>query len=425
MLAKRKFQNFVGTYGDQSISGKKTFTENLVVTGECTLPDDTNLNITFDNSSIAQSVIVSTSGWIYDTFTELIGSVTDLVSDLTNNTFGFLTTTDTISQNQIDQTTENGWITGMYTTMYDGLTNLLAPKTNPTFTGDMTFPNGKVISQTEEDTTFWKDVTLNGTVTFPESSISQSAIYWAEPGGWFTLFSEEIVALLNGTFTTPTFEGTVTFIDTSTTPNTSTTISDYLKSSTAASTYLTQTNATSTYAPKASPTFTGTISLNGNVTLASASANTITLNDHLVLCAGSNFTTPVSGQQGYIKTGTNTTDATAITSASSIDFASINLSYGVWLIIGHLSYFSNAAGTITDKYFWINSQATTQSTTNMIKNTYSISVGLNKSHVDSIQRIVTVTSASQDWFLGANLTFSTTTLITRSSNTNLYAVRIA
>ena len=224
----------------------------------------------------------------------------------------------------------------------------------------------------------------------------------------------------------PTFEGTVTFKDTSTTPNTSTTISDYLKSSTAASTYLTQTNATSTYAPKASPTFTGTISLNGNVTLASASANTITLNDHLVLCTGSNFTTPISGQQGYIKTGTNTADATAITSATSIDFATINLSYGVWLIIGHLSYYSTAAGTITDKYFWINSTATTQSTTNMIKNAYSnLSVGANKSHVDCTQRIVTVTSASQDWFLGANLTFSTATLTTRSSNTYLYAVRIA
>ena len=67
-----------------------------MVTGECTLPDDTNLNITFDNSSIAQSAIVSTSGWIYDTFTELIGNVTDLVSDLNENTFGFLTTTDTL-----------------------------------------------------------------------------------------------------------------------------------------------------------------------------------------------------------------------------------------------------------------------------------------------------------------------------------------
>ena len=110
MLAKRKFQNFVNTYGDQSISGKKTFTENLVVTGECTLPDDTNLNINFGTSSISQSAIVSTTGWIYDTFTELIGSVSDLVSDITNNTFGFLTTTDTISQTQIDQTTANGWI---------------------------------------------------------------------------------------------------------------------------------------------------------------------------------------------------------------------------------------------------------------------------------------------------------------------------
>ena len=95
MLAKRKFQNFVNTCGDQTISGKN-ISEKLVVTGECTLPDDTNLNITFDNSSIPESAIVSTTGWIYNTFTELIGSVSDLVNDLTNNTFGFLKTTDTI-----------------------------------------------------------------------------------------------------------------------------------------------------------------------------------------------------------------------------------------------------------------------------------------------------------------------------------------
>ena len=81
-----------------------------MVTGECTLPDDTNLNINFGTSSILQSAIISTSGWIYDTFAEIAGSVNDLVSDITNNTFGFLTTTDTISQTQIIQTTENGWI---------------------------------------------------------------------------------------------------------------------------------------------------------------------------------------------------------------------------------------------------------------------------------------------------------------------------
>ena len=192
----------------------------------------------------------------------------------------------------------------MYTTMYDGLTNLLAPKTNPTFTGDMTFPNGKVISQTEEDTTFWKDVTFNGTVTFPDTS----------------------------------------------------TITDYLKSATAATTYLTTSSAASTYAPKASPTFTGTISLNGDVTLASASANTITLNDHLVLCTGSNFTAPLSVQQGYIMTGTLEADGTAITSATATKYATLPLTYGVWLIIGQIGYFNvnnsatNTSASISNKY---------------------------------------------------------------------------
>ena len=72
------------------------------------MPDDTNLNITFDNSSIWQSAIVSTTGWIYDTFVNISGSLNDLVDDITINTFGFLTSTDTISQNQIEQTTTNG-----------------------------------------------------------------------------------------------------------------------------------------------------------------------------------------------------------------------------------------------------------------------------------------------------------------------------
>ena len=180
MLVKRKFENYVGTYGDQSISGKKTFTENLVVTGECTLPDDTNLNITFDNSSILQSAIVSTSGWITD----------------------------------------------MYTTMYAGLTALLAPKANPTFTGDMTFPDGKVISRTEEDTTFWKDVAFNGTLTFPDESIDQAAI---SSDGWITNTYNSIVSLYllsstaANTYATkanPTFTGELTFRDTSTTPYT-------------------------------------------------------------------------------------------------------------------------------------------------------------------------------------------------------------
>ena len=50
-----------------------------MVTGDCTLPD--NVNITLVASTIPQSSIISTSGWIYDIFTQLIGSVSDLVSD--------------------------------------------------------------------------------------------------------------------------------------------------------------------------------------------------------------------------------------------------------------------------------------------------------------------------------------------------------
>jgi hypothetical protein len=61
--------------------------------------------------------------------------------------------------------------------MYSGLTAILAPKYSPTFTGEMTFPDGKLISQTAEDTTFWSDVEFKNTVTFPDEAIHQSAIF--------------------------------------------------------------------------------------------------------------------------------------------------------------------------------------------------------------------------------------------------------
>ena len=77
----------------------------------------------------------------------------------------------------------------------------------------------------------------------------------------------------------PTFTGTVTFVDTSTNPSTTSLITDYLKSTVAASTYLTQsnalntyltqssatntyltiTNAATSYATKVAPTFSGTV----------------------------------------------------------------------------------------------------------------------------------------------------------------------
>jgi hypothetical protein len=92
--------------------------------------------------------------------------------------------------------------------------------------------------------------------------------------------------------------------------------------------------------------------LNDDVTLASASANTITLNDHLVLCTGSNFTTPVSGQQGYIMTGTFETDGTTIVTATAIKYATLNLTYGVWLIIGQIGYYNANATAASISIKW-------------------------------------------------------------------------
>ena len=443
MLAKRKFQKLVDTYSDQSISVKKTFTENLVVTGECTLPD--SINISLGPSTIPQSSIISTSGWIYDTFTELIGSVSDLVDDLTNNTFGFLTNTDTISQNQIDQTTENGWISGMYT----GLTTILAPKYSPTFSGEMTFPDGKIISQTTEDTTFWNNVELNGTVSFTNTSTTITDYALHTNGIIDNLSLTGNVSFPDGSLITPTLENTTfwsertlyntTLVDTSTEIWTYRTILDflttsvaastYLATSTASSTYLTQSSASSTYAPKASPTFTGTISLNGNVTLASASANTITLNDHLVLCTGSNFTTPLSGQQGYMITGANATDLTSITSGSPVTYSTINLSYGVWIVFGQIGYINNnasggASASISSKFFGIHS-ATSISLAYANKYNVTNSLAATLSGADNFSRIVTVTSVSTPYYFVGQLTYTGGPIYTNTSHTNFTAVRIA
>ena len=171
---------------------------------------------------------------------------------------------------------------------------------------------------------------------------------------------------------------------------------------------MTTSTASSTYAPKASPTFTGTISLNGDVTLASASTNTLTLNDHLVLVTGTNFTTPISGQQGYIITGTNTTDSTAITSGSNLTYSTIDLSYGVWMVFGQIGLQNLTGGTqatMTVKNFGIH---TAQSIIAKYANNYQTTsyLAANKSAAENISRIVTVTTASTPYYLVAAISYT-------------------
>jgi hypothetical protein len=190
-----------------------------------------------------------------------------------------------------------------------------------------------------------------GTVWFPDNTfISSTTSSYVTASNLNNLLTNNYAPKAN-----PSFTGLVTFPDTST-------ITDYLKSSNASSTYLTQTNAASTYAPKASPTFSGDIVLNGNVTLAQTSANSLTLNDHLILCTGSNFLTPVNGPQGYIVTGTNTTDLTSIPTSTTTPLASITLSYGVWLITGQAAIYNSAgaaaSAVMSNRQFGITTSTT-------------------------------------------------------------------
>ena len=66
-----------------------------------------------------------------------------------------------------------------------------------------------------------------------------------------TLTTLDTTLALYATISSPIFSGTVSFIDTSVQPNTTSTIKDYLTKSNASSTYLTQTNAASTYLSQA------------------------------------------------------------------------------------------------------------------------------------------------------------------------------
>jgi hypothetical protein len=419
MFAKRKFQNFVATYGDQSISGKKTFTENLLVTGECTLPD--SINITLGPSTIPQSSIISTSGWLYDILTQLIGSVTDLVSDLTNNTFGYVKTTDLIPQSHVDETDSYGWITGIY----KGLDALKAPKESPTFTGTVTFPDNSTITDYLKSSSASSTYAIKNNAVFSGDYLlfpdaSNYADYLLIDDASNTYLTKSSASSTYAPKASPTFTGTVIFPDTST-------ITDYLKSSTAASTYLTTSSASSTYAPKASPTFTGTISLNGDVTLASAYTNTLTLNDHLVLCTGSNFTTPVSGQQGYIITGTSATNQTSITTQATTTYSTITLSYGVWMVIGQIGFQNITGGTtatLTIRNFCINDSVAIAANY-AIRYNHSIALAATSYSSEMCTRIVTVTNASTLWYLVGALTYTNGPLYTASTDTNLYAVRIA
>ena len=461
MLSKRKFENLL-TNGDFTFYGNKKFADQLTIPVEVSLA----------NSSVPQTAIISNSGWI-----------NELTTNIPQNSI--IPSTGWITENIINlQNTINDSIDAIYNVCLskESAENIYATKGNPAFTGTVTFPN-EAISQAAIDTTningwlssllrdhgtFLTDLytekvpkaspTFTGTVTFPDNSTitdylksaTASSTYLTQSNASSTYLSKATaeedylqISTALGNFlsmntaaetyapkASPTFTGTVTFVDTSTTPNTSTTITDYLKSSDASSTYLSQTDAASTYAPLVSPTFTGNIVLNGNVTLAQTKANSLTLNDNLSLCTGTNYATPnVNNMLGYGYTGTIVTDTLVsspnITTNTLFIYSSISLTYGVWLLYGTAGFQVTTAGTITSAQVSIGSSNTAISGNFGVtdQSTQTVRDATYISH--QVMRIISVSTVSSIQYLVGKYVFSGCTLNTRQGYSSFYAYRIA
>ena len=274
----------------------------------------------------------------------------------------------------------------------------------PTFTGIVTLPDGSVIS---------------GTSSSYLKQLDAASVYLSKTDATNTYLTQSNAASSYTPKANPTFTGTVTFPDGS---SISPTTNDFLNTSYAS-------YVSSTFAPLENPTFTGTINLNGNVSLAQTSANTLTLYDHLVLCTGSNFTTPVSGQQGYMLTGTIPTDLTSIPSASVTALASITLSYGVWLIIGQGGIYNSsgaaASCVMSNKQFGLSNSATAFESKYQSRSIGSYTLGIGVAACEQVNRVVTVTNSSTPYYLHAYVNYSAGILQTWSAQSHIYAVRIA
>jgi hypothetical protein len=271
------------------------------------------------------------------------------------------------------------------------------------------------------------NIDLNGSLTLADDSIIASANDYVAPAELQNYVTSQALSDLNATTSVlyapmynPIFAGTVWFPD-----------NTFISSTT--SSYVTASNLnnilTYNYAPLVDPTFTGNINLNGNVTLAQTSANTLTLNDHLNLCTGSNFATPVSGQQGYIVTGTNVTDLTSIPSATATALASIILSYGVWLITGQAAIYNSAgaaaSAVMSNRQFGITTSTTALEGKYINRAVGSSTLGIGVAAYENVTRVVTVTNSSTTYNLLAFINYSSGTLQTWANNTNIYAVRLA
>ena len=137
------------------------------------------------------------------------------------------------------------------------------------------------------------------------------------------------------------------------------------------------------------------------------------------------FTTPVDGQQGYIITGTNATNQTSAANQAYVNYSTINLSYGVWMVIGQIGYQNVTGGTtatLTTRFFGISGSSGAVTNNYASRQSHSISMNAGISSAEMLTRIVTVTNASTPYYLVGQISYTGGPLNTASAYTNFYAV---
>ena len=172
------------------------------------------------------------------------------------------------------------------------------------------------------------------------------------------------------------------------------------------------------------------------MTLAETSANSLTLNDHLLLCTGTNYATPnVNNMLGFGQTGSITadtiTDSPNITSGVLFNYGTVTLPVGVWLLYGTAGFQVtvpvSSTGTITSVQVSIGGSGTLSGNFGMRDDsTLTVSYLASGRYIShQVMRIQSITTASTAQTLNAKYTFTGCTLNSRVGYSSLYAYRIA
>jgi hypothetical protein len=123
-------------------------------------------------------------------------------------------------------------------------------------------------------------------------------------------------------------------------------------------------------------------------------------------------------------TGTLEADGTFITSATATKYATLNLTYGVWLIIGQTGYF-NVNNSDTNTSASKSNKFTSIYTNSGLRQNCTSTVGLGIENHETVSGVATVNNSLTNYYLNSTITYTGGPLTMYNAATNFYAVRIA